>query len=93
MSQDFVRLMGTELSAVYDFYLPEYYFRVSREEDEANAIGGGRANTSNSSNSSSGRGGRGNAGNAAIVVGGHGGAGGPSGRFFSRIDRIPWEDM
>jgi hypothetical protein len=52
--------MGTELSAVSDFSLPEFYFRVSREEDE------NQPNTQ---------------------------VGTLNGRFFSRIDRIRWDDM
>ena len=32
--EDFVKLMSMELSANSNFSLPEYYFRVSREEDE-----------------------------------------------------------
>ena len=35
--EDFVKLMSMELAANSDFSLPEYYFRVSREEDEENA--------------------------------------------------------
>ena len=69
LCQDFVRMMGTELAASSDFSLPEYYFRVSREEDD---------------------------GNGAVVVqqrGNQGAAGVGSGRFFSRIDRIRWDDM
>jgi DNA repair protein RAD50 len=34
--EDFVKLMSMELAASSDFSLPEYYFRVSREEDEDN---------------------------------------------------------
>eukprot|EP01041_Mallomonas_annulata_P001590 gene1590-3071_t len=49
--EDFVQLMRTELSSLSSFSLPEYYFRVSRQEE------------------------------------------GNSGKFFSRIERIPWEDM
>ncbi len=56
-------MMSTELSGTSDFSLPEFYFRISREEAD-NGGGGG---------------------------GGRGGAG--SGKFFSRIDRIRWEDM
>ena len=49
--QDFVQLMRTELSSLSSFSLPEYYFRVSRQEE------------------------------------------GNTGKYFSKIDRIPWEDM
>jgi hypothetical protein len=49
--QDFVKLMGNELSSSADFNLPEYYFRVFRQEE------------------------------------------GNSGKFFSHIERVPWEDM
>jgi hypothetical protein len=49
--QEFVKLMNMELSAVTDFVKPEFYFRVSREEE------------------------------------------GATGKFFSHITRIPWEDM
>ena len=49
--EDFVQLMRTELSFNSDFNLPEYYFRVYREEE------------------------------------------GKTGKFFSHIERIPWEDM
>lgn len=31
--EDFVRMMNTEMSAVTDFSLPEYFFRVKRVED------------------------------------------------------------
>ena len=34
--EEFVKLMGTELGATKDFSLPEYYFRVSREEEGNN---------------------------------------------------------
>ena len=47
-------MLGTELSGISDFSLPEFYFRVSREE----AVG-------------------------------HIG----QGKYFSRIDRIQWDDM
>lgn len=49
--EDFVRLMGNELSSSADFNLPEYYFRVYRQEE------------------------------------------GTTGKFFSHIERVPWEDM
>jgi hypothetical protein len=49
--QEFVKLMGNELSSSADFNLPEYYFRVFRQEE------------------------------------------GNSGKFFSHIERVPWEDM
>ena len=32
--EEFVKLMNTELAANTDFSLPEYYFKISREEDE-----------------------------------------------------------
>ncbi len=32
--EEFVKLMNTELAANSDFSMPEYYFKVSREEDE-----------------------------------------------------------
>lgn len=56
--EDFVRMMSAELSGISDFSLPEYYFRVSREE----------------------------------LVDGAGAAKG-NGKFFSRIDRIRWDEM
>lgn len=43
--------MNTELSSNSDFSLPEYYFRIYRQED------------------------------------------GNTGKFFSHIERVPWEDM
>ena len=46
-----MKLMGNELSSSSDFNLPEYYFRVYRQEE------------------------------------------GDSGKFFSHIERVPWEDM
>ena len=49
--QDFVRLMGNELSSSADFNLPEHYFRVYRQEE------------------------------------------GNTGKFFSHIERVPWENM
>eukprot|EP01035_Chromulina_nebulosa_P017059 gene17059-22570_t len=49
--EDFVRMMNIELSANLDFRKPEFYYRVSRAEEE---------NT---------------------------------GKFFSQIERISWEDM
>lgn len=49
--EDFVQSMRTELASNKDFNLPEYYFRVYRQED------------------------------------------GHTGRYFSHIERIPWEDM
>jgi hypothetical protein len=49
--QEFVKLMGNELSSSADFNLPEFYFRVYRQEE------------------------------------------GNSGKFFSHIERVPWEDM
>ena len=52
--EEFVRLMNTELAANTDFSLPEYYFKISREEDEE---------------------------------------GQGSGKYFSKIERIPWADM
>ena len=51
-----------ELAASADFAMPEFYFRVSREEAEG--VGGGR-----------------------------GGGRGGGGKFFSRIERIRWEDL
>lgn len=44
-------MMSNELSSSADFNLPEYYFRVYRQEE------------------------------------------GSSGKFFSHIERVPWEDM
>lgn len=52
IAQDFVRMMGTELSSIANFSLPEYYFRISREEDDVHV-----------------------------------------GKFFSKIERLRWEDM
>lgn len=49
--QEFVQLMKNELSLSNDYNVPEYYFRVFRQED------------------------------------------GNTGRFFSHIERIPWEEM
>jgi len=49
--EEFVRLMSTELSASSDFSLPEYYFRVYRQEQ------------------------------------------GSTGKFFSRIERVPWDEI
>ena len=49
--EDFVRLISNELSSQTNVSMPEYYFRVSRQEE------------------------------------------GKSGKFFSKIDRIPWEEM
>ena len=49
--QEFVQLMRNELSSLNTFSLPEYYFRISRQEE------------------------------------------GNTGKFFSHIERIPWEDM
>lgn len=49
--EEFVRLMNTELSMNTEFQKPNFYFRVSREED------------------------------------------GNSTKFFSHIERIPWDDM
>lgn len=49
--EEFVQLIRSELSAVTGFSLPEYYFRVSREDVAGN------------------------------------------GKYFSHIERIPWEDM
>ena len=50
--EEFVKLMNTELAANTDFSLPEYYFKISREEDEEG-----------------------------------------KGKYFSKIERIPWADM
>eukprot|EP01036_Dinobryon_divergens_P029229 gene29229-38297_t len=49
--EDFVKLMNEELSSSADFTLPEYYFRVCRQEE------------------------------------------GNSGKFFSQIERVKWEEM
>ena len=49
--KDFVKLMNEELSSSADFTLPEYYFRVCRQEE------------------------------------------GNSGKFFSQIERVKWEEM
>lgn len=49
--EDFVRLMNNELSTSADVRKPEYYFRISRQEE------------------------------------------GNSGKFFSQIERIPWDEM
>jgi hypothetical protein len=51
MLKDFVKLMNEELSSSADFTLPEYYFRVCRQEE------------------------------------------GNSGKFFSQIERVKWEEM
>jgi DNA repair protein RAD50 len=49
--QDFVRLMNNELSTGAEIRKPEYYFRISRQEE------------------------------------------GTTGKFFSQIERIPWDEM
>jgi DNA repair protein RAD50 len=49
--EDFVRLMKTELAGLSDFSMPDFYFRVAREQEQS------------------------------------------SEKFFSRIERIRWEDM
>jgi hypothetical protein len=55
-------MMSTELAGISDFSMPEYYFRIRREE-QSEAEGGNRAIR-----------------NA-----------GP--KFFSKIDRVLWEDL
>lgn len=50
--EEFVKLMNAELAANSEFSMPEYYFKVSREEDSDG-----------------------------------------KGRYFSKIERIPWGDL
>jgi DNA repair protein RAD50 len=49
--EDFVNVMRDEMSALANYAAPEFYFRISRQEDPSNQ------------------------------------------KYFSRIERIPWEDM
>lgn len=57
--EDFVRMISEQLATVADFRLPEYYFRICRQQME----------------------------------GEEGGGEGGDGKFFSHIEKIPWDDM
>lgn len=56
--EDFVRMISEQLATVADFRLPEYYFRICRQQmDGEEEVDGG------------------------------------AGKYFSHIEKIPWDDM